>query len=156
MDSLKPMELLKASLAWPWPARLTRIALGLIFAYAGLVKLFDVEGFGRIIAQYDLAPEGLIRPLAVGLPVLEVLVGSGLVANVRGSLTAAAGLLVMFAFALYFGVLHDLDIDCGCFSTAEAAGHDSLRQALYRDLSMLAAAGYVFLHRRILAAKRLE
>lgn len=58
-----------------------------------------------------------------------------------------ATLLVMFAVVLWFGALQGLDIDCGCFSSSDLAEHDSLRQALHRDLIMLAMAAYLYLWR---------
>jgi hypothetical protein len=56
-------------------------------------------------------------------------------------------MLVLFAGVLWFGVLKGLEIDCGCFSPAEVAEHDGLRQALYRDLGLLAVAAYLYLWR---------
>ena len=84
---------------------------------------------------------------ALGLPALEVVAGVGLILDFKGSLSVVAALLVMFAVVLWFGALQGLDIDCGCFSSSDLAEHDSLRQALYRDLIMLAMAAYLYLWR---------
>jgi hypothetical protein len=132
---------------WSWPNLLPRLGLGILFVYAGAVKLWDVHAFGVVIARYHLVPEFLLLPAAMGLPLLEVMAGLGLVCEVRGSLTLISALLVMFAGVLWFGVLQGLDIDCGCFAPQDLAEHDGLRQALYRDLALLALAAYLYLWR---------
>jgi uncharacterized membrane protein YphA (DoxX/SURF4 family) len=121
-----------------------RICLGTIFVWAGLAKLLDVESFANIIAAYELVPENLLVPVAFGLPAVELVTGLCLIFDMRGSLTITVALLAMFAFVLWFGILRDLDIDCGCFSAQELAEHDSLRSALYRDLGMIATGLYLF------------
>jgi hypothetical protein len=128
---------------------LIRICLGVLFVWAGSVKLADPEGFAEIISAYDLVPEKLLVVVAVGLPALELFAGLGLIFDVRGSLSVILGLLVMCAFVLWFGILKDLDIDCGCFSQDDLKGHGTLRLALYRDLAMIAAVSYLFWRRRV-------
>lgn len=131
----------------PWPYLLPRLGLGLVFVWAGAVKLLDIQAFGVVLARYSLLPEALLLPAAVGLPLLEVVAGLGLMAGVRGSLGLVSGMLALFAGVLWFGVLQGLEIDCGCFSPGELASHDGLRQALYRDLAMLAVAAHLYLWR---------
>lgn len=131
----------------PWLYRLGRWALGAVFVYAGVVKLMDPEGFALVIARYGMAPDFLVPVAALGLPALEVAAGAGLLLDLKGSLSAILAMLVLFAVVLWFGALQGLDIDCGCFSSGELAEHDSLRQALYRDLLMLAVAAYLYLWR---------
>lgn len=131
-----------------WSYRLIRIGLGMIFVWAGLVKLADPEGFAKIISVYVLVPDGLLVPVAIGLPALEVVAGLGLIFDVRGSLGVIFGLLVMFVFVLWFGILKDLDIDCGCFAPADVKQHGALRSAMYRDLGMMTGVLYLFWWRR--------
>jgi uncharacterized membrane protein YphA (DoxX/SURF4 family) len=132
-----------------WPYRLIRLGLGVIFVWASLAKLSDPEAFANIISAYELVPEGLLVPVAIGLPVLELVAGLGLILDVRGSLSITFGLLVMFAFVLWFGILKDLDIDCGCFSTDELRQHGALRLSFYRDLAMIVGVLYLFWWRRV-------
>jgi uncharacterized membrane protein YphA (DoxX/SURF4 family) len=124
------------------------MVLGVIFVWAGLVKLSDPESFAEIISAYELVPEALLGPVAIGLPSLEVAAGIGLILDVRGSLGAVFGLLMMFVVVLWFGILKDLNIDCGCFSPADLAEHGTLWAAMYRDLAMMAAVAYLFWWRR--------
>lgn len=126
---------------------LPRIALGGIFIYSGIIKLADIKGFASLISQYNLVPEPLLAPVAVGLPGLELLAGIALLFEIPGALSAIFSMLVMFCTVLWYGILKNLDIDCGCFSTTELQGQDSLRQALYRDFVMIAVCGGLFLYR---------
>ncbi len=110
--------------------------------------LGGLEGGGGGSSVYELVPESLLVPVAIGLPALELIAGLGMIFDVRGSLTTILSLLVLFAFVLWFGILKDLDIDCGCFSVEELNVHADLRSALYRDLGMIATALYLFWWRR--------
>jgi hypothetical protein len=133
--------------SWAWSYLLARMGVGLLFIYAGTAKLLDIHAFGVVMARYDLVPEVLLLPAALGLPLLEILAGLGLIWEVRGSLSLVSALLVLFAGVLWFGVLHGLEIDCGCFAPRDIAEHDSLRQALHRDLALMAVAAYLYLWR---------
>ena len=130
-----------------WSYRLLRFALGGLFIYSGAVKLADVKGFAAMISQYQLVPDQLLAPVAFGLPAIELAAGLCLLFEVPGALSAISGMLLMFITILWYGILKDLDIDCGCFSTEELTGHDSLRQALYRDFVMVFVCGYLYLFR---------
>jgi uncharacterized membrane protein YphA (DoxX/SURF4 family) len=121
--------------------------MGGIFIYSGAVKLLDVKGFARMISSYDLVPDQLLAPVAIGLPGLELLAGIGILFEISGALSAIFAMLLMFCSILWYGILKDLDIDCGCFSTAELKGQNSLRQALYRDFVMIAGCCYLYLYR---------
>jgi len=127
-----------------WSYRLVRMCIGLVFVYAGIMKLADPDSFADIIAGYGLVPRSLLVPAAIGLPALEVVAGIGLIFDTRGSLSTILGLLFMFVFVLWFGILKDLDIDCGCFSAEEIKEHGALRGALFRDLWMVAGALYLY------------
>lgn len=138
----------------PWPGRLVRWALGAVFLYAAILKLQDPEAFAGIIDEFGLVPEGIIMPLALGLPLVEIAAGLGLAANRRWALATTAGLLMLFIGILIYALWLDLDVDCGCFGPAdpEYQAFHSLWSALYRDLVML--GGVAFLYGRDLALRR--
>lgn len=126
----------------------TRLGIGFIFIYAGMVKLIDPEAFARTISQYGLVPDFLLAPVAIGLPAIELLAGIGLIFNIRGSLGVIFSLLIMFIFILWYGIFREFNIDCGCFTSDEIGGINSLKQAFYRDLAMIAGVFYLFLYKR--------
>jgi uncharacterized membrane protein YphA (DoxX/SURF4 family) len=138
-----------------WLPFLVRLALGLVFVYAGIVKLSAPKAFARIISQYDLVPSTLLPVVAIGLPVLELLAGIGIILSVRGSLTLTLSLLILFVTVLWYGILNNLDVDCGCFSAEDLKNQAGLWQAFYRDLVMIGAAVLLYLLRWVQPGRRL-
>lgn len=125
----------------------SRLIIGGLFTYAGFLKISDVKAFAKTISLYNLIPEQFLPFVAITLPILEIIAGVGLIFNIRYCLSLITGMLIMFIIVLWYGILNNLEIDCGCFSSEELASHDSLRQAFYRDLVMLAGAFYIYFFR---------
>jgi uncharacterized membrane protein YphA (DoxX/SURF4 family) len=138
-----------------WIYHFLRLALACVFIYAGLIKLLDPRAFAHAIAQYDLVPEGLLAPVAIMLPALELLAGLGLILEVRGSLTTIVGLLLLFLVLLGYAIRANLDIDCGCFTPAELDAQHSLQTAFWRDLIMIGATLFLYRRRRSRAPQSL-
>ena len=138
---MKTMELLY---------RLCRWTLGGIFIYAGGSKLLEPKIFAYLVEAYGIVPEGLLIPVAIGLPVLEVIAGFGLLFDIRGSLGLITGLLVIFMVVLSYGIWLGLDVDCGCFGPEdpEAEAFHGLRLSLLRDLVMMAGVVFIYGWRR--------
>jgi len=129
-----------------WTYKLVRWGIGVIFLYAGAVKLMDPQSFAALIDSYGLVADRWAMPLAVGLPVFEVAAGIGLLFDARGALTAITGLLLLFVVVLGYGILLGLDIDCGCFGPGdpEARAFHGLRAAFYRDIILIAGVLYLY------------
>lgn len=128
---------------------LIRIIIGSVFIYAGFIKLIDPKAFAKAISQFDIVPEFLLAPLAISLPALEFFAGLGLIFNIRGSLQVIFNLLIVFILVLGYGIFNNLNIDCGCFGPEEIKVYNSLKQALFRDILMIMAVCYIYIHRRI-------
>lgn len=99
---------------------LARVALALLFAYAGGQKLLDPSGFAQDIDHYRVLPAFLVGPVAVALPVLELVAAAALVTSryVRGGAVLCAVMLSVFAGAMAQAKLRGIDLDCGCFGSA--------------------------------------
>lgn len=121
----------------PWPLRIVRFALAAVFIYGGVVKLFDPRAFAATISTYDLVPEALLPFIAIGLPVIEVIAGIALIFNRIWGYHLITALLAMFVFVLGYGVLGNLNVDCGCFGAEELDKQAGLRTAFYRDLILI-------------------
>jgi uncharacterized membrane protein YphA (DoxX/SURF4 family) len=137
----------------PWPFFVIRLILGSVFIYAGFTKIIDPKAFAKVISHYDIIPEILLAPFAVGLPVIELLAGFGLMFNVRGSLPVVLALLTAFTVVLGYGIYNNLNIDCGCFSWEDTTDRNNLKSAFYRDLVMLTGAFLLFLSGRLYSSK---
>lgn len=128
---------------------IVRLLIGSVFIYAGFIKLIDPKAFAKVISQYDIVPDILLPVVAIVLPAAEFLAGLGLVLNIRGSLMVIFNLLIVFIMVLGYGIFNDMNIDCGCFSTEEINAHNSLKQALFRDLFMILATCYLYVYKRV-------
>jgi uncharacterized membrane protein YphA (DoxX/SURF4 family) len=140
----------RRALVRPWPYRLVRTALAALFVYAGIVKLLDPRAFAVVISAYDLVPEQLLPLAAIGLPLIETVAGLALLADRPWGLHLTTGLLTLFIVVLGYGILGELDVDCGCFGAEELDKRAALRLAFYRDLFLvLLVSPYLYLSRRI-------
>ncbi len=133
-----------------------KLSIGLIFAYAGFVKLIDPKAFAKIISQYEIVPEFLLPYFAVGLPATELLAGLGLIFNLRGSLFMIFFLLIIFLAVLGYGISNNMNVDCGCFSEDEIKGMNNLKIAFYRDIIMMSAVIFIFSYKRFLNRNRVS
>ncbi len=117
-----------------WIYRGVRIVYVVLFLYAGVNKLLEPRSFAIVIDAFGLVPDPLIMPIAVALPILEIVAAVGLVFDVRGSLGLVTGLLVFFMAVVSYGLWMGLDIDCGCFGPGDIEGeaYSGLRPALWR------------------------
>jgi len=115
---------------------LSRLVLGGLFLYAGLVKAGDVTAFARDVANYKILPYSWNYLVAATLPYIEFLAGLLLIANrrVRPAALVTGGLTAVFMLILASVVARGLDIDCGCF---RPGGHTTAAQALWRDAGIL-------------------
>ncbi len=119
--------------------------LAALFIYSGLIKLIDPQRFAVIVSGFGLLPDALVFPVALFLPIMEVLTGVGLALGLRGSLTVLTGLLVLFMAVLVYGIHLGLDIDCGCFGPEDPEqAYKGLKSSLERDMVMMASVFFVY------------
>ncbi len=122
-----------------------RWVLAGIFVYSGSVKLVDPSRFAEVIAGFGLLPDVLIYPVALLLPIIELVAGIGLVFGLRGSLLTVGVMLVMFIAVLFYGIHLGLDIDCGCFGPEDPEQvYKGLKIALVRDAVMMVAVLFIY------------
>lgn len=96
---------------------LARVAVSLLFLYAGWIKVVDVEGFARSIDGYRMLPENWIPPLAYFLPWLEVWCAVALWITPpfrTASWWLLVGMMLVFTIAKATAMSRGLDISCGC------------------------------------------
>lgn len=124
-------------MANPWPYRIIRFVLAALFIYGGVMKLFDPKAFAATISTYDLVPDVLLPVVAIGLPIVEIIAGIALIFDQIWGYHLITILLAMFVFVLGYGVLGNLNVDCGCFGAEELDKQAGLRAAFYRDLLLI-------------------
>jgi uncharacterized membrane protein YkgB len=117
---------------------LIRLALALVFIYAGAVKMQDVVAFAGHVAAYQLLPYAVNYLVAATLPYVEFLAGLLLLLNarIRPALAVIGTMTLVFMVALVSVLLRGLEIDCGCFDPG--GGQDvTAGIALLRDVGLM-------------------
>jgi putative oxidoreductase len=126
-------------------ATLARVAIGALFVYAALTKLEPTK-FAQEVNNYRLVPMSLVNPVAIALPVIELLAGLLLVVGLRtrGAALTVAGCLAAFILAMGWAHSQGIDIECGCFGRGTRIG----LRAIAEDVGMLALAVHAYLFDR--------
>ncbi len=125
---------------------LVRVALGLVFVYAGILKIIDPVAFAGSVAAYKILPYGLNYLVAAILPWVETICGALLIVGwrVRAAACIIAVMNLVFMAALASTIVRGLSIDCGCFR--QGGEKTPAWVAILRDVFFL--AGAVFVARR--------
>lgn len=115
---------------------LARVALGVLFAWAAVTKIPNMELFAEETANYRLLPAALVPLFAVCLAGVEILSGLLLVLGVavRAAAAMTGLMLVAFIVALSQALLRGINLQCGCFGGTE----DATWGTVARDVVMLA------------------
>jgi uncharacterized membrane protein YphA (DoxX/SURF4 family) len=143
LTALEIKSFLLGTLRSRWLYFFLRLALAVIFIYAGSMKLVDPKAFARTISHYDLVPEFLLPVVAIGLPLVEVLAGIALIFDLRPGLYGISAMMVLFVAILGYAVYSEMDVDCGCFGPEDIASRESLARAFYRDLALLGVVAFL-------------
>ncbi len=125
-----------------------RLVIAAVFVAAAVPKLLDPVAFAQDIENYHATPESLIGPLAVALPVLELVVAAALITGVHapGAALVAAVMLLVFAGGMAQAIARGIDLDCGCFGTATETQVSGL--TITRNLLLTLACVPIVLARR--------
>jgi len=99
------------------------IAIAVLLASAATHKVRAPARFARQLADYQLLPDSLVRPVARLVPLLELAIAFALLVPVsRGwAALSAASLLALYAAAIGINLWRGrADIDCGCAGPDQA------------------------------------
>jgi uncharacterized membrane protein YphA (DoxX/SURF4 family) len=115
------MQGLKRFLADSRTIRVSQILIGLIFAASSLAKLGDMHSFAEEVHNFKLLPIALDHLVAMTLPWIELVAALALLLGVRARSGAivAAFLMAVFTTGVVIAMARGLDIECGCFGTAD-------------------------------------
>ena len=120
-------------------SELVRLTLGIAYATAGCLKLFDVDSFLSDIKAFDIVPGMLVVPAALFIIGGEIFLGLALAARYRTKTMAAllALLTSLFSIGVLIVTVENRTVNCGCFGSMlpEQTGAG----VLARDFFMIAA-----------------
>ena len=100
-----------------------RVAVGALLVVAGVLKAHDGPiATATSIAGYRILPPGIVAPLGIALPYVEILLGGYLIAGLFARVAAwiACAEFVVFAGAVASLVVRNIPADCGCFGSTIA------------------------------------
>jgi len=118
-----PMRPTNSSPRAGWAFVLARFGVGCLFVIAGVGKIWHPEDLAAHLAAYRIVPEGLIMPLAEGLPVLEILAGLLTLWKPPSHWQGRVGILTLLILSTLFtgaigqALLRGIRLDCGCFGS---------------------------------------
>jgi uncharacterized membrane protein YphA (DoxX/SURF4 family) len=123
--------------------RVCQIAIGVLFALAALAKLGNLQGFALQLHNFRIVPIPLENLFALSLPWIELVAALALVLGIqaRGAAYVATGLMAIFTLAVVAALVRGLDIECGCFGTADGSRVGLVKVAQNLGMLALAAVG---------------
>ena len=97
---------------------LIRITMGIVFIYASYSKILDPTAFSQNIHNYGVTPLFIENIIALTLPWVELLIGFGLIFNIKYNTCVDISICLMMIFIILIlqAYLRGKSIDCGCFS----------------------------------------
>ena len=98
---------------------LLRLPVGGAFVIAGILKIAAPAGFAVNVSHYRLVPHGLINPVAIVLPWIELVAGFCVISGfwLRAGALLIAAMTAVFFFVIISALARGLNIECGCFGT---------------------------------------
>lgn len=134
--------------------QISRILVGGLFIFSGLIKLNDPMGFAFKLGDYfavDVLNLPFLKdftlPLALFIVILEVLLGVVLLLGkwVKLSTWLLLLMIVFFTFLTFYSAYFNKVTDCGCFGDAIPL---TPWQSFGKDLILLVLIGIVFINRK--------
>lgn len=124
----------------------SRLVLSFFFLWAAWSKIIHPAAFARDMMAYQFFPRSLVPWLSLWVPWLEALAALGLLVPplFKGARLWITALMTSFILLLSLTWMRGLEISCGCFG----GGHESVLQALFRDLLLLLPLSLLWLDKR--------
>lgn len=129
----------------------SRIFVGILFIFSGLIKANDTLGFGYKLEEYfDVFHLSFFSPYATliagFLCVLEIVLGALLLLGFwsKKVATGLLGIIVFFTFLTFVSAYFQVVTSCGCFGDAIPL---TPWQSFSKDLVLLVLIVYIFIQR---------
>lgn len=131
---------------------ISRLSVGFLFIFSGLIKANDPMGFGYKLQEYfhvfDLNfLSDYSTWIAVGICAFEIILGALLVLGIEGRKVAwgLLMLIIFFTFLTFYSAFFEVVSSCGCFGDAIPL---TPWQSFIKDLILLAFILIIFIKRR--------
>ncbi|MBU0640797.1 MAG: DoxX family membrane protein [Planctomycetes bacterium] len=136
-----PIDTSEAS--WKFTVAFARLAVGITFLFAALVKLGDLPGFATDVRDYELLPELWTNAVAYVFPWIEAIAALLLITGIwrREARVLIATMLVGFVVLKLIVLIQQRDVDCGCFGGTILSRVFSGIPGLVLNLALLGCLG---------------
>lgn len=150
LDSKRRIQPIKGFFSMNLFYLIARLVVGAIFVLASYHKIMDPEAFAVSIRNYMIIPNSYSNLLALTLPWVEMGAGLLLIAGilVKPAALLTTGMLISFLGTLVYAYAINLDIDCGCFSSANSSDGRIGIYHLMRDSFLVAISAFVLFSER--------
>lgn len=132
----------------------SRIFVGVLFIFSGLIKANDPLGFGYKLQEYfEVFHMDFLSPLATGIAILlctlEIVLGALLLLGFWGKKVSWGLLLLIIFFTLltFVSAFFKVVTSCGCFGDAIPL---TPWQSFSKDLVLLVLIVYIFLNKNLI------
>jgi len=128
-----------------------RFLLAGLFLYAGLVKASASAQFALALVPFTIIPATWLGPIALILPLVEILGGLFLLLPSTKRIGAAVilalciGFVTILAWALTQGII----VSCSCFGRDDAPSAYKMALTMARDVLLAAAALAIYFEDRL-------
>ncbi|GAA4844711.1 MauE/DoxX family redox-associated membrane protein [Kitasatospora terrestris] len=133
--------------AGEWIGLGVRLALAVVWGWAGLAKISDPAEAAQAVRAYEILPESLVKPVGWGLPFLELALALLLLLGLGTRIVAivSAVLLLAFIAGIASAWARGISIDCGCFGGGGAVDESKTEylQEVLRDTGFLLLAAWL-------------
>lgn len=129
----------------------SRVFVGILFIFSGLIKANDTLGFGYKLEEYfDVFHISFLSPWATGIAmslcILEIVLGALLLFGFWGKKVATGllAIIIFFTFLTFVSAAFKVVTSCGCFGDAIPL---TPWQSFSKDLVLLVLIVYLFVYR---------
>lgn len=133
----------------------SRLFVGILFIFSGLIKANDPLGFGYKLQEYfDVFHMPWLSPMATGIAIflciLEIVLGALLLAGFwsRKVTTGLLFIIIFFTFLTFVSAAFKVVTSCGCFGDAIPL---TPWQSFSKDLILLVLIVYLFINRNLIS-----
>jgi uncharacterized membrane protein YphA (DoxX/SURF4 family) len=130
---------------------ITRLTVGVLFIFSGLVKANDPAGLGYKMQEFFEAwgmhaPDSVTLPFSIAMIAFEIMAGVAVILGWRFSAFAwlLMALIVFFTFLTGYALFSGKIRQCGCFGDCIPL---TSGQSFVKDLLLLVMIGFLFLQR---------
>lgn len=118
-----------------------RISLGLLFAFSGILKMYDPVLFEEAIVAFNIFPE-YSKLLALIIPSFEAVAGVFLIIGIfrKAATVLLLPLVLSFTFAIWINLREGYIFDCGCFGPFQLFSRISTGKILFNIVLIIGLA----------------